>query len=129
MKKNYYLFLVAVFCNVVMNAQVVYSDQFDGFNSALSNSGYSVTLENETMKAVGNGTAAAYQAFQYNIHDSGNLTSINMQARPQLYIKAKASIPGVLRVDVKDSEFKKSDDYGDQYDQERVDAFNLKLNA
>lgn len=103
MKKNYYLFLVAVFCNLVTNAQVIYSDHFDGFNSASSNSGYNVTLQNSNLKAVGNGTAGPYQAFQYNIHNAGNLTSINMQAKPQLFIKAKASIAGVLRVDAKDS--------------------------
>lgn len=102
MKKFYYALLASVFCNVAINAQV-YSDQFDGFNSASSNSGYDVTLENSTLKAVGNGTATPFQAFQYNIHNSGSLTTVNMQAMPQLFIKAKASVPGVLRVDVKDS--------------------------
>ena len=33
------------------------------------------------------------------------------------------------RVTINDSKFIKSDDYGDQYDQKKVDTFNKKLNT
>ena len=103
MKKYYYTLIVAVFFNLLVNAQVTYSDQFDGFNSAASNSGYDVSVENSNLKAVGNGTAGAYQAFQYNIHNSGNLTTLDMTSNTQVFIKARANGPGVLRIDLKDA--------------------------
>ena len=104
MKKYYYALIVAGLFSLVTNAQVIYSDQFDDVLTTESNSAYDVSLENGNLTIVGNGTAGAFNAFQYNIHDSGTPTTFDMTSTPQIFIKARANGPGVLRVDLKDAE-------------------------
>lgn len=104
MKKFFHFTFLVVFFSVLTNAQTTYNDHFDGFNSASSNSAYDVTLANSNLKVVGNGTAAAYQSFTYNIHNSGREISINMNSSAKLFIKAKATGTPVLRIDLKDAQ-------------------------
>lgn len=104
MKKLYLPFILTLICSAFTNAQITYSDDFEGFNSSGSNSGYNVSLENSNLKAVGTGSAAAYQPIAYNIHNNGSLTTVNMSSNTKLYIKAKATGAAVLRVDIKDSQ-------------------------
>lgn len=104
MKKYYYTLILAGLFSLFTNAQVIYSDQFEGVLTTESNSAYDVSLENGNLKIVGNGTAGPFNAFQYNVHDAGTPTTFDMTSNPQMFIKARANGPGVLRIDVKDAE-------------------------
>ncbi len=104
MKKLYLPLIAGLIFSTFSNGQSIYSDDFEGVNSANSNSGYDVSLENSNLKAVGNGTASAFQAFQYNIHNGGRLTTVNMTNATKLFIRAKATGNAELRVDLKDTE-------------------------
>ncbi|GGG38836.1 hypothetical protein GCM10011344_44650 [Dokdonia pacifica] len=104
MKKYYYPLLIAGLFSLLTNAQVIYSDQFDDFLTTESNSAYDVSLDNGNLNIQGNGTAGAFNAFEYDVHTAGTPTTFDMTSPPQIFIKARANGVGVLRIDVKDAE-------------------------
>ena len=66
MKKYYYTLLISGLFSLLTNAQVIYSDQFDDILTTESNSAYDVSLDNGNLNIQGNGTAGAFNAFEYH---------------------------------------------------------------
>ncbi|MFD0861552.1 glycoside hydrolase family 9 protein [Sungkyunkwania multivorans] len=106
MKKNALFVLSLCLCCVgySLQAQAIYEDNFDANLTMASNSAYNVSLDNGNLKIDGNGSAGAYNALQYDVHNGGTLTTFDMSAMPQLYIKARGTGAPVLRIDVKDTD-------------------------
>ncbi|MGB7395242.1 MAG: glycoside hydrolase family 9 protein [Pricia sp.] len=103
MKKFYYAFFITFLCCSWASAQVIYSDQFEGTLTTDSNDAYDISLENGNLVIDGNGTAGAFNAFEYRAHTEGDSVTFDMAASPQIFIRAKANGPGVLRIDAKDA--------------------------
>ncbi|QBN19150.1 glycoside hydrolase family 9 protein [Flavobacterium nackdongense] len=85
-------------------SQIVYSDNFNqGINNtAYPSAAYSTSLVSENLRIVGNGTAGAYAAISYGIHDNGALKDINISGNNKLYIKVKGTGGASLRIDLQD---------------------------
>lgn len=87
------------------SGQIVYSD---GFNQGINNTtypaaAYTTSLVADNLRIVGNGTAAAYAAINYNLHNSGSLTNVNVSGNNKLFIKVKGTGAPSLRIDLADS--------------------------
>lgn len=102
MKKIILLFVV-LYANLA-SSQIVYSDTFNQGvnNTTYPSSAYSTSLVNENLRIVGNGTAGAYAAINYGIHDNGILKDINISGNNKLYIKVKGTGGASLRIDLQD---------------------------
>ncbi|MGB6152388.1 MAG: hypothetical protein WBG48_10375, partial [Pricia sp.] len=103
MEKFYYAFLITLLFGSWSSAQIIYSDQFEDTLTTDSNSAYDVRIENGSLIIDGNGTAGAYNAFEYKVHAEGDSVAFDMTENPRIFIRAKANGPGVLRVDAKDA--------------------------
>ena len=86
-------------------SQIVYSDNFNQGvnNTTYPSSAYNTSLVSENLRIIGNGTAGAYAAISYGIHDNGSLKNINISANNKLYIKVKGTGNPSLRIDLQDS--------------------------
>jgi len=103
MKKTSIYALLCILCtSLTLEAQVIYSDTFDANQTIQSNSAYTVSLENGNLKIDGNGTAGAYNAMQYDLHNTGTVTSADITDAPRLFVKAKGTSSPVLRLDLQD---------------------------
>jgi len=97
---SFFLFL----CSSSAIAQVIYSDEFnEGINSTTPPASYTTGLINNNLQIVGNGTAGAYEAINYDIHNSGVATSIDLSSNAKFFIKAKGTGLPVLRIDLADN--------------------------
>lgn len=86
-------------------SQMVYSDNFNQSvnNTTYPASAYTTSLVSENLRIVGNGTAAAYAAITYGIHDNGTVKNINISGNNKLFIKVKGTGGASLRIDLQDS--------------------------
>ncbi|MDH7445496.1 glycoside hydrolase family 9 protein [Aquimarina sp. 2201CG14-23] len=103
MKKLQFLLLITSIIGVHVQGQITYSDNFDeGILKIDPTTAYTPSLSNNNLSISGNGTAGAYAAFTYQIHNSGTNTNINIASAPKLFIKAKGSSIPDLRIDLQD---------------------------
>jgi endoglucanase len=103
---NYMKKILLLFSLLYLNAtysQIIYSDDFDsGVNNTTFPMSYTTSLVSQNLRIVGNGTAGAYAAISYNLHNSGTPTTINLSTG-KLYIKVKATGSPALRIDLEDN--------------------------
>lgn len=72
-------------------------------DSYSSSTNIALSVVNSTLRISSNGGNGAYEAFNYNINNSGVLSTTNINSNPKLYIKVKATGNPVLRIDIQDN--------------------------
>lgn len=103
MKKILLLLASLSYLNTIQS-QVVYSDNFNqGINNTTFPPSYTTSLVSENLRINGNGTANAYAALSYGLHNNGTLTNINISGNNKFYIKAKGTNSPNLRIDLQDN--------------------------
>lgn len=102
MKKS--ILLVVLFQFYFVSGQIIYSDNFNqGINNTNTPASYTTSLVSENLRIAGNGTAGAYAALSYSMHNAGTLTNLNVSGNNKLYIKAKGTNSPTLRIDLQDN--------------------------
>ena len=98
-----YLFIICFSINLI-HSQVIYSDNFDeGILKFQATSSYTPSLSNNIVTIQGDGSAGAYAAFSYELHNSGTNSNVNIASSPKVFIKAKGTDLPSIRIDLLDS--------------------------
>lgn len=82
-------------------------DYVDEFNSSINTidsapSGFIVNIVNEALQIEGDGSGTMWASLNYNLHEAGTNTTIDISSSPKLYIRAKTNNPLEFRVDLRD---------------------------
>ncbi|MEM9723817.1 MAG: cellulase N-terminal Ig-like domain-containing protein, partial [Bacteroidota bacterium] len=105
MKVSICVFSFLILASTIRAQEAIYGDQFDsGALPVGEATGYQVSLENQTFRIMGTGSAPAWSAIRYDFHDgSGSEIVVNAATTPKLYLKAKGENRPNLRVDFLDN--------------------------
>ena len=96
--------ILFLFLSLFVQSQVLYSDRFeDGILKMNSSAAYSVSLSNNNLVIIGNGTAGAYNSLGYEFHHNGTNINLDLSSNPKLYFKAKATNSPEIRIDLQDT--------------------------
>ncbi len=80
-----------------------YVDQFDGTNTFMGGSSYTITQANGEVTLRGNGATGQYEAVVYDLMKEGAPVAIDMTSTGKVFLRAKASVIGTqARLDVVD---------------------------
>ncbi len=98
------LFLFFILLSSTLKAQVIYSDEFNNkIHKTGSSKSYTSSYENNHLSIKANGLAAPYHSISYTIHKGQNNHSININTKPVLFLKARATGAPKLRIDLRDN--------------------------
>ena len=104
-KRNLFATLILLMVVLQVNAQVVYSDDFDeGILSVESSSSYSSSLSGGNLVIQGDGTAGDFDPIVYTLHNSGTDISIDASGNNKLFIKVSGTSNPDFRVDIQDED-------------------------
>ena len=104
---KFFTLLAFLFSLSIYAQDPLYSEEFDTeiFSVGDAPTGYEFELNEEAWNITGTGTAAPWTTFIYSFHnkDGGALT-LNAEASPVIYIRAKGTNSPELRIDLQDEE-------------------------